>query len=468
MTPMKKTSHRSYNPFRATHALSLLLLSSILLFPLATQAGFWDSALKFGKNLLATAAGNYTNNYQQDLTQLLQALRQPRTNQPPIQGTTAGNPYDPHNDQGYTNNPYEQQEYSQNPYGQQGYPNDPYTQQGYPDDPRNQQGYANDPYARQGQQEYPGDAYEQHPGQPSYSNDPNGQQEYPSDPYAQQGYPQDPYGQEEYPNDPYTQQGYPDDPRNQQSYANDPHAQQGQQGYPEDPSNQQGYANDAYTQQEYTQLPNARAEYSGQEGAVGIPIELDVAIVKKTQRNGTEILIPIKDGDVLKDGRGNAQAGDKFRIMFRANCACYIYVIAIDGSAWAQGIFPNLTSPFANPVKQDQQYVIPENNNWLSLDQFKGIETLFFVASPEKRQDIEDIVANIAGKERHPKSTPQQVTEAPIIPSGYYRSQSGSSPFIIGQGAAIPLGQDHNLIPTTYFTQKAGEALRVTRWFRHE
>jgi hypothetical protein len=154
--------------------------------------------------------------------------------------------------------------------------------------------------------------------------------------------------------------------------------------------------------------------------------------------------------------------------MFRANCDCYVYVIAIDGSAWAQGLFPSLTSPFANPVKNGQQYIIPENNNWLSLDQFKGIETLFFVASPDKRQDIEEILASIAGKERHPRATPQQVTEAPIIPAGFHRSQTSTTPFLLGQGASRVPGQDQGLIPTTYFTQKAGEALRITRWFRHE
>ena len=193
-------------------------------------------------------------------------------------------------------------------------------------------------------------------------------------------------------------------------------------------------------------------------------LRLDVALVKKTFVNGAETLTPIQDGDILKDGRGNAKAGEKFRIMFRANTDCYVYVIAIDGSAWAQGVFPSLTSPFANPIKQGQQYVIPDNNNWFSLDQFKGIETVFFVASPDKRQDIEEILASIGGRERHPATTPQQVTEAPIIPAGFYGHQQSTTPFTLGQSSA----SDQDLMPTTYFTQKAGEALRVTRWFRHE
>ncbi|MDH5585624.1 MAG: DUF4384 domain-containing protein, partial [Nitrospirota bacterium] len=346
------------------------------------------------------------------------------------------------------NDPYAQPGYPQDPYGQQpaqpGYPNDPYAQPGYPQDPYGQQpaqpGYPNDPYAQPG---YPQDPYGQQPAQPGY----------PNDPYAQPGYPQDPYGQQP------TQPGYPNDPYAPPGYPQDPYAQQ-----PAQP----GYPNDPYAQPGYPQDPNAPSGYSDQGGTVGVPIGMDVALVKKAIMNGAETMIPIKDGDVLKDGRGNAQAGDKFRIMFRANSDCYVYVIAIDGSAWAQGLFPSLTSPFANPVKKGQQYIIPESNNWLSLDQFKGIETLFFVASPDKRQDIEDILASIAGRERHPKATPQQVTEAPIIPAGFHRSQTGATPFIIGQGLPKAPGQDQGLIPTTYFTQKAGEALRITRWFRHE
>ncbi len=426
----------------------LVVLGIFLLFPHFTHAGFWDKALTFGNNLLATAAGNYAQNYQQDLSQLLQALRQPGTvNQPLFQGITPGNmpgnPYDPNVT--VNQNPYGQSSpYGSNPgYGYQYDGQD----QGYSQG--NQQGgYDNQP---------PGSEY---PTDPNYGNVPlNNTNPYPQDqayddttnPYESntqnEGYEQNPaaYPQNPQYSDASPSQGY-NDPYDPQ-YAQTQYQQPAPPPYPTEPFSQQ--PND----------PNTALEQG---------IQLDVAIVKRAEINGTETLLPINDGDVLKDGRGNAQAGEKFRIMFRANSHCYVYVIAIDGSAWAQGIFPSLTTPFANPVKPGQQYIIPENNNWLSLDQFKGIETLFFVASPDKRQDIEDLLASIAGKERHPKATPQQVTEAPIIPAGYHRSQPSSTPFIIGQKASSPQGQDQGLIPTTYFTQKAGEALRITRWFRHE
>ncbi len=508
-----------------------VVLSLSLVLPALGHAGFFDKALDFGKDLLAKAAINYTNKYEQQLTQLLQSLRQPGAgNQPFIQGIIPGNPYDsnaiggqnpydPNTPYGTTDpsygNQYGGNQYGQNPgydqgtqqggYGQSpgsgyptdpnygGYPsgdpnsypqgqgyNDPYNpNQGYPQSGtygQNQGGYPNDPnyggYPQPGQQQ--GGGYGQYPNQgypanPHYGNDPSGNPNQYGQ--TQGGYPQsDPnMGSSGYPSFPYPQQG-----------GQDPYHQYGGGGYPGqpaplaqpggyDPYHPQG-ANPpqqpAYAQPAAPQYPTDPSVHAPEQPAAQ-PMEvlqLDVALVKKTLVNGAETLFPIHDGDILKDGRGDTKAGDKFRIMFRANRDCYVYVIAIDGSAWAQGVFPSLTSPFANPVKQGQQYVIPENNTWFSLDQFKGIETVFFVASPEKRQDIEDILATIAGRERHPKAKPQQVTEAPIIPAGFHRSQQSTTPLTIGQDSS----SDQDLMPTTYFTQKAGEALRVTRWFRHE
>jgi hypothetical protein len=196
----------------------------------------------------------------------------------------------------------------------------------------------------------------------------------------------------------------------------------------------------------------------------GTPIGLDVVMVKKIIRNGAPVVLPVVDGDVLKDGRGHAAAGDKFRIMFRPNTDGHVYVIAIDGSGWAQGIFPPATSPLANPVKAGEQYVLPEGNNWFSLDQFKGIETIFFVVSQDNRQDIEDILQSITGRERPASENPQQVTKVAMVPDGVGGARPSAKPFSFPGG----LGQNETIIPTSYLAQKAGQDLRLTRWFRHE
>jgi hypothetical protein len=353
--------------------------------------------------------------------------------------------------------------YPQNqPYGHD--PNMAQQGQPYPND-QNYQGQGYDPYGQtQGQnpygQPYPDDPYPQQ----GYPQDPYGQQAHPSDPYAQQNYPEDPYGQQAHPSDPYAQQNYPEDPYAQQGYSQDPNAQ----GYAQpDP-----YAEPTYQQENpYAQQPNPQDSH-GQAGTstgiqtqeTGTPIGMDVVMVKKTIRNGATVVLPIKDGDALKDGRGNPQAGDKFRIMFRPNTDGYVYVIAIDGSGWAQGIFPPPTSPLANPVKAGEQYVLPEGNNWFSLDQYQGVETIFFVTSQEKRQDIEEILQSITGRERPASESPQQVTKVAMVPYGVGGARPSTQPFNLSGGP----GQDQTIIPTSYLAQKAGQDLRLTRWFRHE
>jgi hypothetical protein len=350
--------------------------------------------------------------------------RFPSTNPCDPQQTAQQYPQNNQQDQPNGYDPYGQQQ-GQNPYGQ----SDPYAQQGHPQDPYGQQ---QDPYAQQG-----------------YPNDPNSQPGYPNDPYAQQG---NPYDQQQ---DPYAQQGYPNDPNNQPGYPNDPNVQQ---GYP------QGQQQDPYAQQGYPQDPNMQPGYPGDGGRVGTPIGLDVVMLKKTVRNGASVMLPIKDGDVLKDGRGNVQAGDKFRIMFRPHTDGYVYVVAIDGSGWAQGIFPPATSPLANPVKAGEEYTLPEGTNWFSLDQFKGIETIFFVASQEKRTDPEGILQSIGGHERPANATPQQVTKVAMVPFGVGGSRPSTQGFNLPAGS----GQDQSIMPTSYFSKTAGQDLRLTRWFQHQ
>ena len=424
-----------------------------------------STLIDFGKNMLMTAASNYTSQHGNEMKQLLEALSSPGTPpfQPGMPGVAPNSPYNP-------NVGYPPATGQGNPYGNvQGgnYPTDPNTgyPQGQPYDPtvgNPETGIPGDPYGSGQGQNYPYDPNSGYP--PAQGGTPSYGQPYPSVPnsgYEGGGYPTNPatnppgQGIPYDPNTGYPPQGggNPYGTGQAQHYPNDPNAAYPSQGNP-----------DPYTttpDQGYGSNPGAGQPY---QEATGVPIRLDVALIKKTFLNGAEVVVPIQDGDILRDGRGNAHAGDKFRIMFRANTRSYVYVIAIDGSAWAQGVFPSMTSPFANPVQQGQQYVMPEGNNWFSLDQFRGIETIFFVASHHKRPDIEKIVSQIAGQERHPKATPERVTVPPIIPAGFQGQVASTSPFMLPTNT----GQGQSVLPTTFFTEKAGEALRVTRWFQHQ
>ena len=369
--------------------------------------------VQFGASLLDSAINNYDETHQQNMQSLLVALRQ-RTNPYGGQGTNTS-----------TN----------------GYPQPGYQSQGYPSEP-----------TYPPSQSYPQERYD------SYQDSQSQYEDTTQDPYNQD---HNPYQQENpYSNDPaYSHQhtaapGYP--PNSQ-----DPYLEQ-------EPTYPDTYVNEEPAYQPYQQPYEGGVET--QTGPINVeetsnpPISLDVLLVKKHIVNGAQTYMPIKDGDILRDGRGNAQAGDKFRVMFRANTNCYVYVIAVDGSAWAQGIFPPPSNPFANPVKPGQQYLLPEGNNWFSLDQFKGIETIFVVASHERRPDIEQILTTISGRERHPADTPIAVNQPAIIPNGFSGARPGASPFAFNTSQT----SQHQLLPTTYFVKTAGEDLRITRWFRHQ
>jgi hypothetical protein len=424
--------------------------------------------VEFGANLLTTAANNYGNHHKENMKNLLVSLQQP-TNPTMPQGIVA-NPYDGQTG-GYQQNGYPNQNYQT----AQGYPSSPdYSQQPY-DPYQNQQPqydenspYSNNQYPNQGHQENP------YPNDPGYPNHQASSPEY--SPYPQNQYPQQGQQAEAYPNNQngYSNQNpYP----NQAPYPNQtPYPAQGQP-YPDPsyPMDQQGqsyptpYGNagiasaPAYPNQ-HQGSPDYQTAQFGTAQPTAAPMSLDVLLVKKHMVNGVRSYLPIKDGDILLDGRGNPQAGDKFRVMFRANTDGYVYVIAVDGSAWAQGIFPSAASPFANPVKAGQQYLLPEGNNWFSLDQFKGIETIFFVASHARRPDIEQILTTITGRERHPAEKPLAVSEPAIIPNGFSGTRPGSSPFAFKTSQS----SQQELLPTTYFVKTAGEDLRITRWFRHQ
>ena len=426
--------------------------------------------------MLDAAVNNYDETHQENMKTLLTALQQP-TNPLVTQGIVA-NPYGQTGgiqQPGYSNQDYQTA---------QGYP----PSQGYPSSPDySQQAY--DPYQNQ-QPQYGGNVPNpntQHPNQGQQANPYSSNPVYPNQQASIPGYPS--YPENQYPQDSQQTNAYPNSqnayPSQQNPYAN-------QAPYPDQPSypgQGQPYPDSSYPMEQpgqayptpygnagtasapvYPNQPDNGSLHSPgtqpqtAQPTAATPISLDVLLVKKQMVNGVQSYLPINDGDTLFDGRGNPQAGEKFRVMFRANTDCYVYVIAVDGSAWAQGIFPTASTPFANPVKAGQQHVLPEGTNWFSLDQFKGIETIFVVASHARRPDIEQILTTITGRERHPSEKPKAVSEPAIIPNGYSGARAGSSPFAFQASQ----NQQQELLPTTYFVKTAGEDLRITRWFRHQ
>ena len=389
-------------------------------------------------------------------------------------GTAGGYQYGAQNPYG-TQNPYGQQNpYDPNQYGQQ----NPYgtTQYGQ------QNPYGTGQYGQQNPYGYGTTQYgQQNPygaGQYGQQNpyDPNqyGQQNpYGTTQYGQQN----PYGtgqsgqQNPYGGTAGSQQPY--DPNNQygQSTAGQGY---GQSGYVTSQAHgtQQPYGGSiGATGQPYGTQSSSGSPYGGQgygSGAIygrGLsePVAVDVAMIRQKRTDKGKEIVLMNDGEVLKDGGANKEAGDRFKIVVRTNCDCYVYITSIDGSGWVEPVFPAKESKLANPVKKDEEYAFPETGHWYTLDEIKGIESFFVVASVNRRLDLEESLSKLAGEKRPNVKIVAKVEEPPIIPRGVGSIRTKGILKVQDEtGTAV------QVTPLSYAATPPNQDVTVTRWFKHE
>jgi hypothetical protein len=400
-------------------------------------------------------------------------------------------PYDP-------NNPYGTAAQPPNPYGQPqanpyGTPSPYGQQQNNPYGTPSQYGQQANPY---GQQANPYGTQPQYGAQNPIGTNPYGTQNpygttnpYGGTAQVQPGYdPNNPYGQ--------TQSGYgqaqpgygqpqPGYGQAQPGYGQpQPGYGQAQSGYgqtqPAYGQAQSGYGTASpYGAQPAQQAYGAQPQqyggqaYGGQQpyGSSGIygrglsaePVAVDVAMVRQKQTDKGKEVVLMNDGEVLKDGGANKEAGDRFKIVVRTNCECYLYITSIDGSGWAEPVFPTKDSKTTNPVKKDQEYAFPEGGHWYTLDQIKGIESFFVVAAANRRTDLEESFAQLAAEKRPETKIVAKVEEPPVIPRGVGSVKSrGIIKVQDDTGATL------QVTPLSYAAAQSGQDVTVTRWFKHE
>lgn len=291
-------------------------------------------------------------------------------------------------------------------------------------------------------------------------------------PQGMQGYGQQPVqpGMYQQPMDPYQQQamqGYQQQSMQQGAMAG--YQQQAmQQGVPGGYQQQltQGY------QQPVAAQPYA---YQGQAPSVGVgypgqiyprsvpgpvePVTLDVALIRQVNSVTGKQVTLIQDGETLKDGPD----GDRFKLVVRTNCECFVYVVSIDGSGWAQAVFPLANGTVTNPLKPEIEQAFPDGPYWFTLDQIKGVETLFLVASPARRTDLEESLAQLAGQQRPAPQSTAQVEEPAVIPNGFGKVQAGHATQVRDEAQ-----QTVQVTALSYVAAKPGDDVRVTRWFKHQ
>jgi hypothetical protein len=195
-------------------------------------------------------------------------------------------------------------------------------------------------------------------------------------------------------------------------------------------------------------------------------LELELAVVREVLLEGRPVPVPVEDGGVLRDGVGRSEEGDNLRIRFEVNEPCHVYAVWVDATAWATPIFPRGPEyAFENPVEPGRTYALPEGDAWFYLDDYRGVENLYFVASREPLQDLDGVLAQLASQQR----AFRQDVERPALvdaPGELTRGLAGTRP---GRTAiASSDGQHHEVASQAFIAEIGAGDLVVTRWFHHE
>ena len=122
-------------------------------------------------------------------------------------------------------------------------------------------------------------------------------------------------------------------------------------------------------------------------------------------------------------------------------------------------------SGFDNPLTAGRQYLFPEGDVWWGLDEFRGVETVYFIASHTRRTDIEEIISSLASTKRRLPEDYKTVQVAAVIPDtrGLVKVQSAAPTKIMTESDST-----QEVTPTAFTAAVTGVDLVITRWFEHQ
>ena len=194
------------------------------------------------------------------------------------------------------------------------------------------------------------------------------------------------------------------------------------------------------------------------------PIELDVSVLKEAQlASGEWRPIEIEDGD-------SVQQEELVKFLVRSKAPVYLYIIGVDATGYVQALFPNDDEDFSvshsNPIQANVLYNFPDGSEWFELDEYKGIQTLYFVAAYEQQPKIEKALAKLAtyGRPELPKDV-ETMSEPDVVERGFARKrQSRQSAEVTTQD-----NRRHDVQPVKFLADMdAGVGMVITRYFLHE
>ena len=156
------------------------------------------------------------------------------------------------------------------------------------------------------------------------------------------------------------------------------------------------------------------------------------------------------------------RSGDGYRIYFEPHQSCYVYIFQVDGSGTLFRLYPNPDYGTRDNFAQARTaYWVPKDE-WFALDNTRGEEVLYVVATTERREDIEDLFTRYARSEQpDTKQKTQQELTVVLKTMGVERVRPGKTvPVASMQGRTAELTTDQLLREGVSFTHRFA--------FRHE
>jgi hypothetical protein len=112
----------------------------------------------------------------------------------------------------------------------------------------------------------------------------------------------------------------------------------------------------------------------------------------------------ITNGAVLR-------SGDHYKAIFIPDKQCHVYIFQADSSNQIFQLFPmktfnGISLNNVNPVEKDKTHIIPSPDKAFVLDNRVGTERIYFIASPERNQELEALYKALKHEVKH-KNTAQ-------------------------------------------------------------
>jgi hypothetical protein len=98
-------------------------------------------------------------------------------------------------------------------------------------------------------------------------------------------------------------------------------------------------------------------------------------------RDGMNVDVPLRDGATL-------HSGDQYRLVIVPHAECWLYVMGVDQKGPAL-LFPHEQIKHSHRVPAGREIQLPDGNNWYTLDDQTGTESLYLIASYEPLPELE-------------------------------------------------------------------------------